>query len=128
MTDLIADIGWLEFQSKYLSVCQFSIHSGVYSVVGVWSALSGQDGNASFIVWTLYGELYVVIHPPGLFSYADYIIHIPLQLWCGEYNRLSTVQSFTSMYIVVLGSGLSAGMAPNNCFIIEDSLCLILFS
>ena len=62
MTDLFADIGWLEFQSRYLSVC-VGFHSTVlYSMVGVLGAPSVQEQNASFIVRTLHGELYVVIH------------------------------------------------------------------
>ena len=57
----------------------------MYSVVVVWSARSVQVGNASFIVWSLHSELYVVIHIIYMvqqdvhmffFSYVDYIIHI----------------------------------------------------
>ena len=86
MTDLFADIGWLEFQSKYLSVCV----SFLYTVVCiVWLEfgvhLSVQESNTSFIVWTPHSELYVVICIIYMveqdvhlvfFSYVDYIIHI----------------------------------------------------
>ena len=42
------------------------------------------------------------------------------------YNRLSTVQSFTSTRISWYWvSGRQAGMALNKCFFIKDSLCLI---
>ena len=68
-------------------MCGLSIHSSVYSVIGVWGALSVQEGNTTFIVWKLHSELYMVIHIINiveqdvhlvLFSYADYIIHISL--------------------------------------------------
>ena len=93
MTDLFADTGWLEFQSNYLSVCVGSIDSCVYSVIGVWSVLCVQEGDTTFIVWTLHSKLDMVIHIINMveqdvhlvfFSYADYIIHISLPPGCGN--------------------------------------------
>ena len=94
MTDHYEDIGWLEFQSKYLFVCVgLSVHSAVYSMIRVWSALSVQEGDTTFIVWTLHSELYVVIHIMKMveqdvhlvfFSYADYIFHISLSPGCWD--------------------------------------------
>ena len=94
MTDLFADIGWLEFQSKYLSLCMDFLYTVVCIVwCGVLSALSVQGRNASFIFRTLHSELYMVIHiiyrveqevNLVIFSYAYYIIHISLLPWCGD--------------------------------------------
>ena len=52
--------GGISFQIP-ASICRFSIHSGVHSVVGIRGTLDVQEGNASFIVRTFHSELYVVI-------------------------------------------------------------------
>ena len=62
MMDLFAGTEWLQFKKKSVSMHGFSIHSIVYSVVGVWSPLSVQEGNASFMVRMLQSELYMVIY------------------------------------------------------------------
>ena len=41
-------------------MCGFSVHSCVYSVVGIGGTLGVQVGDASFIVKTFHSELYVV--------------------------------------------------------------------
>ena len=45
-----------------LSICRFSIHCDVDSMVGVRGALSVQERNASFTVRTLHSELDIGIH------------------------------------------------------------------
>ena len=45
-----------------VSMCRFSIHCGVESMVGVRGALSVQERNASFTVRTLHSELDVGNH------------------------------------------------------------------
>ena len=77
-------------------------------MVGVCIALSVQERNASFIVWTLHSELYMVIHiihmvEQGvhwvIFSYAYYIIHISLPPWCGNGALLSLYQFFKIFHV-----------------------------
>ena len=45
-----------------VSMCRFSIHCGVHSMVGVRGALSVQERNASLTVMTLHSKLDVGIH------------------------------------------------------------------
>ena len=62
ITDLLADIGWFAFQSRYPSVCVGFLNTVVWVV---WLELKvhlvSQEGDASFIVRTFQSELYVVI-------------------------------------------------------------------
>ena len=44
-----------------VSMCRFSVHSGVYHVVGIGGTLGVQERDASFIVRTFHNELCVVI-------------------------------------------------------------------
>ena len=96
MTDLFTDIVWLQFQSKYLSIYIYiwiSIHSVVYSVVRVWSALCVQEGDTSFIVWTLHRKLYMVIHIINMVKQDVHLVFLVMQI------NNNIIKIFYSAYI-----------------------------
>ena len=58
---------------------------GAYSVVGVWSALSVQERNASFIVWTIHSELYVVTYIIYLVEQDVLFVFLVMQITSSTY-------------------------------------------
>ena len=94
MTGLFVDNWWLEFQSKYLSICVGFLHTVVCIVqFGFGVHLVSKKGILPSLSGHSIVNFYVVIHIINMveqdvhlvfFSYAEYIIHLSFPPWCGD--------------------------------------------
>ena len=117
ITDLFADIGWLEFQYRYLSVWVGFLYTEVcYNLLGSGVHFSIKLGDASFLVWVFHGELHVVIYLVCIikknadmyfFGYAVDIIYIHFhQVWVWDIRvPVPVPQNIPYRYYYTLDTG-----------------------